>query len=361
MLDYTNVFNDFKDLFVDFPNPYKRSKFISEFEDQLKKIFNVEEAIAVSSGTAALHCSLQVAGIKPNDEVLVPSLSVIMSLVPILYQNAKPVFVDCEIERIDFDYSDLEKKITPKTKAIIPVYLWGHSYNISKLLELAKKYNLTVIEDACQAHGTKWNNQLVGTFGDTGCFSMRDGKLLSTGEGGFILTNNKDLASKCRYLINHCTDIANPDKSFNKLGWNYRLSDLQAILGTYQLKNFNKILKQRVFQSKYLYDKLRSCERIVPYNFYENEEPNLFSPVFFINNSKNEISNELNKLGILNSVGTFGLKPAYQRGIFNNINIVNKNTEIFLQKVLALVLLPSYTEEKLDFISKNIIELINRK
>lgn len=372
-----NLMDEVKSFLNELPNPYRIPKQIIDFEKSLTEFFDVKDAIAVSTGTAALHCSLAALDIGPGDEVIVPSASLIMSVVPVLYQNATPVFVDCQPNRIDFDYVDLESKMSPRVKAIIPVYLWGCAYDVERLMKFAKRHKVAIVEDACQAHGSKWGSKYLGTWGELGCFSMRDGKLMSTGEGGFILTNNSHLAEKCRNYRNHWTDFLNPDNSFTKLAWNYRISEIQALLGRIQLSYFEHIAKERKSQTKYIYDSLKLIDDIELYNYYENEETNYFSPVFYIKNEKKEkkISIELARLGVLNSVGSFGLRPVQERNVFKrvinelkekdnlqyNADFNLPHSSAFFEKVISLILLPSYSKDKLDEIIskiKYVLELV---
>jgi len=357
-------FNDVENFLAHPLDPFAIPEQTFVFEAELAHVFGVKEAIAVSSGTAAIHCALAALDIGPGDEVLVPALSVIMSIVPVLYQNAKPVFVDSEPGRVDFDYLDLERKISPKVRAIIPVYLWGCSYNMPRLISFAEKHQIAVIEDACQAHGTRWDGKYLGTLGSLGCFSMRDGKLLSTGEGGFILTNDVTLAQRCRAFRSHWGDTQNAELSYNRLGWNYRLTELQALLACHQLSNFDEILRRRHRQTQYVLTKLTNLPCVEPYSYNDNEEPNLFSPVLLIRKqfATRRVAQELSKRGVVNSVGTFGMRPAQEWGVFQELietvhqvqggnrvaALTTPNTARFLDRVLALILLPQYSEAELD-------------
>lgn len=278
MKDIIDIENLIKNEF----NPCNPDKYIPIFEEKLKDFFSVKNAIAVANGTAAIHLSLASLNIKERDEVLVPANAVIMSVIPILYQRAIPIFVDCQENNIDFDYDDLKRKVSNKTKAVIPVYLWGCSYNLGKLLNCAKEYNIEIIEDACQAHGSKWNNKYLGTFGKLGCFSMKNGKILATGEGGFILTDDDELAERCRFLRNHCTNIRDTSKSFSEIGWNYRITEMQALLGIYNLRDLKYKINFRRYQTKYIYEQIRNITGINIYNYYDNELSNCFLPIFLM-------------------------------------------------------------------------------
>ena len=336
-------------------NPCKPDKYIPIFEEKAKEFFSVRNAIAVSNGTAAIHLALAALNIEDGDEVLVPANAVIMSIVPILYQRAIPIFVDCDKNGIDFNYDELKKKVSSKTKAVIPVYLWGCSYNLDKLIDFSKEYNIDIIEDACQAHGSKWKNKYLGTFGKLGCFSMKNGKILATGEGGFILTNDDELAERCKLLRNHSSNIKDKDRSFLEIGWNYRITEMQALIGIYNLKDLDDKIKKRKSQTKYIYEQIKNIENIKIYNYFQNEDSNFFSPVFFCKNGK-LFSNKSNKNGVINSVGTFGLVPANERKVIKdycdnkvgyNKNFTPNSHELF-EKIVAISLLENMNKSNLD-------------
>lgn len=349
-------------------NPCKKDEYIPKFEENLKKFFSVKNAIAVSNGTAAIHLALASLNIREGDEVLVPANAVIMSVIPILYQRATPIFVDCQENNIDFDYDDLRKKVSSRTKAVIPVYLWGCSYNLDKLIEFANEYNINIIEDACQAHGSKWNNQYLGTFGKFGCFSMKNGKILATGEGGFILTNDDKLAERCRILRNHCTDIQDTSKSFTEIAWNYRMTEMQALLGLYNLKDLNTKISLRKKQTTYIYEQLKNINGIKIYDYYLNENSNYFSPVFSCDNGI-KVAKELSKKGVINSTGTFGLIPANERKVMKDYcknlvscdKIITSNSHKLLKRIVALSLTENTDKNEMDEMIAKIKQIVKEK
>ena len=346
-------------------NPCKEDKYVPKFEEELKKFFSVKNAIAVSNGTAAIHLALASLNIKDGDEVLVPANAVIMSVIPILYQRAIPIFVDCQENNIDFNYDDLRRKVSNKTKAVIPVYLWGCSYNLDKLIDFAREYNIDIIEDACQAHGSKWKNKYLGTFGKFGCFSMKNGKILATGEGGFILTNDDELAKRCRLLRNHCTNIKDTSKSFTEIGWNYRITQMQALLGIYNLKDLETKINLRKSQTMYIYEKLKNVNGLKLYDYYSNEHSNYFSPVFLCDNGL-KVAKELNKKGVINSTGTFGLIPANERKVMRDYckslvsydKMITSNSHKLFKKIVALSLMENTDKSKMDEISAKIKQIL---
>jgi perosamine synthetase len=326
---------------------------VEVFERSIAAFFGTAYAVAVSSGTAALHCALAAYGIGPGDEVLVPAVSVVMSAVPVLYQGAKPVFVDSAVDRVDFDYDDLESKVTPRTRAVIPVYMWGCSHDQERLIEFAERYHIGVIEDACQAHGSTWAGKYLGTFGDLGCFSMHQNKLLSVGEGGFILTDNRALAEECRSFADHFSNPGRLTESYAYLGHNYRLSPILAEIALARLNRLAEAVSNRIIQSQYIV----SCvgdETLVPYEYRDSELSNRFSPLLLY--AHNEQSGDAStgtrfaQYGVLNSTGTFGLAPAWRRLVFKDCcEDVNArpspmpNADRLLHMVLAINMMPNGT------------------
>lgn len=172
------------------------SKWIEEYEKKLASFFKCKYAVAVSSGTSAIHCALYASNVKEGDEVIVPATAPMMTALPILELKANPIFVDTNLNNFGYDIQDLRKKVTDRTKAIICVPMWGYPFEYDEIKEISKEKNIVLIEDAAQAHGSIINNKFVGTCSDIGCFSTHDKKLLSTGEGGFILTDIKEYHEK---------------------------------------------------------------------------------------------------------------------------------------------------------------------
>ncbi len=242
-----NVYKSLEDGWISSAGP-----FVKKFEDDFAKYFGVKHAITVTNGTAALHISLLALGIGKGDEVIVPSFTMASSWVAVLYTGATPVFVDCELDTYNIDVSKIENKITKKTKAIMPVHIYGHACEMDEIMRLAKKYSIAVIEDAAEAHGGTYKGKKCGSIGDVGCFSFYANKIITTGEGGMVTTNNDEIASEARKL----KDLYHsPRKRFihEKIGFNYRMTNLQAALGCGELKNLPKYIaiKKRMAQ---LYD-----------------------------------------------------------------------------------------------------------
>jgi perosamine synthetase len=355
-------------------DPLRQATQVTAFEKEVATYFGVREAIAVSSGTAALHTAFAALELRPGDEVLVPAVAVIMAVAPILYQGATPIFVDTDLGRVDFDYDDLERKVSPRTRAVLPVYMWGCAYNLDRLSAFAERFGIALVEDACQAHGGKWRERYLGTWGHLGCFSMKDGKLLATGEGGFLLTNIPELADACRAVRNHWVVPNHPAESHSRLGYNYRLTELQGLLARRALAELDTALDQRRAQTEYVLQGLTEIDGLEPYEYDARECPNYFSAVILrrdsITDSRN-IADELAQRGIVNSVGTFGLRPVQEwpaigvalssRGpsgarpdvVCREIS-ETPNARSFLKRVLALSIFSHYQASDLDGIIEGV-------
>lgn len=219
-------------------------KYIDQFEEEFAAFCGCRYAVSVSNGTVAIHLALVACGIGPGDEVIVPDLSFIATANTVLHAGATPVFVDIEPESLCMDPMLLEKAITPRTKAIMPVHLYGHPADMDAINKIARKHNLIVIEDAAEAHGASIGSRRTGGLGFCGTFSFYGNKNLTTGEGGMITTNDESLNQKCRYLRDHAMS---KEKRFwhTEVGYNYRMTNMQAAIGCAQLKRSEELLNRR--------------------------------------------------------------------------------------------------------------------
>lgn len=230
-------------------------RFVSRFEEIFAAFCGVRNAVATSNGTAALHLALLACGIGNGDEVIVPSLTFIATANAVTYTGAKPVFVDSEWETWNIDPQKIEQAITARTKAIIPVHLYGHPANMGPIMEIARRRNLSVIEDAAEAHGAHYQGAKVGSVGDLGVFSFYGNKIVTTGEGGMVVTNNSDFAEKMRVMRDHGMDKAR--RYWHPvLGYNYRLTNIQAALGVAQMEKIDLILSKKRDLARLYEDKL---------------------------------------------------------------------------------------------------------
>lgn len=217
-------------------------RFISQFERGFADYCACSHAVATSNGTTALHLALASLGIGPGDEVLVSTLTFMSTFFAVLYQGATPVPVDAEYDTCNLNPSLLEKLITPRTKAILAVHLFGHPADMDPILEIARSRGLYVIEDAAEAHGALYKGRKVGSIGDVGCFSFYANKIVNTGEGGMITTNDLDIAERARSL--RSLAYGQKDKFMHsEVGFNYRMSNLQAALGCAQMEKIEETIE----------------------------------------------------------------------------------------------------------------------
>ncbi len=228
----------------------------AQFENEFAKMCAVKHAIAVSSGTTALHIALLANGIGPGDEVITTAFTFIASVNAILYVGAKPVFVDIDEETFNIDLSQVEKAITPRTKAILPVHLYGQLCDIDQLLAIADKHHLKIIEDACQAVMASYKGKYAGSFG-TGTFSFYATKNMMSGEGGMITTNDDEVAEACRLIRNHGMKVR---YYHDMLGYNFRMMDIQAAIGLEQLKRLPGFNEKRRQNAAYFNASIKSVK-----------------------------------------------------------------------------------------------------
>lgn len=233
--------------------------FVSEFERIFASYIGVDYGIAVCNGTAALETALFAAGINKDDEIIMPSFTIISCALAAIRLGAIPVLVDVEPETWNMDVTQIEPKITSKTKAIMPVHIYGHPVDMDPVMDIAKKYNLIVIEDAAEVHGAEYKNKKCGSIGHIAAFSFYANKIITTGEGGMVVTSNKEMAARAKSYRNLCF---HPEKRFyhTELGNNYRMTNLQAAVGMAQMERIEEFIKIKRRWGKYYRDKLSLIE-----------------------------------------------------------------------------------------------------
>ncbi len=273
--------------------------FVPEFEEKFAEYVGANNAVALQSGTAALHMALYALGIGPGDEVIVPSLTFVASINPVLYVGAKPVIVDVSPETWNIDPGEVERAITPKTKAFIPVHLYGNPCNMAILAEIAKKYKLYIIEDATESLGAVYKGKHTGTFGNFGCFSFNGNKLVTTGGGGMIVTSKNEKAEHIKFLINQAKH--NKMSYYHpEIGFNYRMTNIEAALGLAQLSRLRDFAARKKKFRK-IYQEILSD---IPYIQLQQEYTDAES-IYWLNCFKfvtdidiNEFANKLSRKGI---------------------------------------------------------------
>jgi len=219
--------------------------YVAEFGEKFARYCGVTYGIPVSNGTTALHLALLALGIGNGDEVLVPSLTFVATANAVLYTGAKPVFLEADKDTWCLDPTDIERKITSKTKAIIPVHLYGHPADMDSITRIADKYGISVIEDAAEAHGALYHEKKVGSFGKIACFSFFGNKTITMGEGGIVLTNDNTLAQRVKYLRDGARDRSVNRYYHTELGYNYALTNLQAAVGLAQLEKIDEFISKK--------------------------------------------------------------------------------------------------------------------
>lgn len=297
--------------------------FIKKFEEQFAQKVGRKYGIAVSNGSVALDAAVLALGIKAGDEVIMPTFTIISCAAAIVRAGAIPVLVDSDNDTWNMDVNLVEEKITSKTKAIMLVHIYGLPVDMDPILALARKYNLKVIEDAAEMHGQTYNGKPCGSFGDISTFSFYPNKHITTGEGGMIMTDDPELAEKCRSLRNLCFI---PEKRFvhHELGYNFRMTNLQAALGLAQLEQLDDFVVRKRAMGKRYTDRLQAIKEIqipVPATSYAQ---NIYW-VFGIVTQSEEITNEVVKKLGEKKIGTRPFfwcmheQPVFQKaGLFKN-------------------------------------------
>lgn len=338
------------------------------FEERLSDFFG-RPAVCVVNGTAALHLALQACDISLGDEVLVPSITYVASFQAISATGATPVACDVEIETLCLDCRDAEKRITEKTKAIMPVHYSGGVGNLDEIYNLSNKYNLRVIEDAAHAFGSFYKNQKVGSFGDISCFSFDGIKNITSGEGGCIVTENQrilELVKDARLLgVEKDTEKRYQGQrswkfEVSKQGWRYHMSDIMAAIGVEQLKRFAEIKGHRQKIAKYYFENLKNNKRIDLLSL----DYDLIVPHIFVGKLDNSISRD----GVIESMLEKGIQcgfhyfPNHQLSLYKSLkyfnNVIPRSTKVF-ESLLTLPLHESITEVDAEYIVNCLLEILS--
>ncbi|HLD33172.1 MAG TPA: DegT/DnrJ/EryC1/StrS family aminotransferase [Candidatus Nanoarchaeia archaeon] len=334
---------------------------VSEFESSIARFLGIPYALAFNSGTSALHAALCAHHVE-GGEVIIPSFTFIATANAVILAGAKPVFADIESDTLALDAQDVEKKITSKTKAIMPIHYGGFPARDSiKLQEIAKKHNIALIEDAAESLGSHINGKMVGTFGDTAMFSLCQNKVISTGEGGILVTKSRDTYEKAKLLRSHGRFEKDEDyffsigeSSYLQVGFNYRMSSIAAALGVSQLGKIKHTTDLRRTNAHYLTSKLSHMKLQtpieLPYHFavYQMYSIRLPDKV-----ARNALQKHLAQNEIMSKVY---FDPIHKKSLYNeDINLTC--TQQMSERVLTIPLYPTQTREELDLIIKCIGEV----
>ncbi len=322
------------------------------FEEKFARLCEVKHAIAVNNGTCALMIALLANGIGPGDEVITTPFTFMATTNAILFTGAKPVFVDIEPETLNIDPELIEAAITPKTKAILPVHLYGHMCNMDSIQTIADKHNLKIIEDACQSVKAYYKGKYAGSYG-TGAFSFYATKNLMTGEGGMITTNNDEVAENCRMIRSH----GMKQRYYHDiLGYNFRMMDLQAAIGLAQLDRLEAMMVRRRFNAQYLNQHI---ETVTTPSVQKGCEHVWHQYTIKVNGGRHrdDAVKSLNEAGI--DVGIYYPVPVHkQKSIQSFIGDVTMPvSEKMAMQVLSLPVHPLLSEEDLDRIVTEVNKL----
>lgn len=324
---------------------------VKEFENNFANYIGTKYAVATSSGTSALHLALLSLVVGPGDEVITTPFSFISTANSILFCGAKPVFADIDSKTFNIDPKEIKKKITPKTKAIIPVHLYGQPANMDEIMKIAEDGDIKVLEDSAQAHGAEYKGKKVGSIGDCSAFSFYATKNIVTGEGGMVTTNNKKITEKIRKLRDHGqTKYYEHDE----LGFNLRMTDIQAAIGTEQLKKLDKFNKKRRKNAEFL---SKNLEGIVETPFVSKDVKHVFHQYTIKTDNRDELLKKLHKNKIVAKI--YYPKPIHKQPLYKKMgyNINLPVSENISKKVLSLPIHPKLKKHDLEKIVKTIGDL----
>ncbi len=326
---------------------YVKGPEVREFEKEFAKFCDAEYGIATNSGTSALHVAMLTAGIKKGDEVIVPSHTFIATASPLIHIGARPIFAEIDEETYTVDVDDVRKKITDKTKAVIPVHLYGHPCDMNSLKEVADDYGVIIIEDACQAHGAEYKGDKIGGIGDIACFSFFPSKNMTVaGDGGMIVTNNEEYAIKAAALVNQGR-LERKKYEHDFAGFNYRMSEILAAIGRVQLKHLSAWIEKRRKVAKVYNENLDGEVIVLP---VEKEWAKHVYYVYVTRcKNRDKLREFLKEKGITTGVHyplPVHLQPAMKDFAGSRLRI----TEKVAREILSLPIYPQMGTQKIEYV-----------
>jgi dTDP-4-amino-4,6-dideoxygalactose transaminase len=347
-----------------------KSKWISTgpkttaFEAKFAGLLGVNHAVALSNCTVALHLAMKLAGIKAGDEVICPSLTFVATCNAIRYQDAIPVFADIEsVERPVICPKDIEAKITSETKAIVVMHYGGFPCDMDAIMEIARKYNLKVIEDACHAPLSEYKGRKLGTIGDIGCFSFFSNKNISTGEGGMLVTNNQEYFDRAKLLRSHGMTSMSYERSKGHattydvvdFGYNYRMDDIRASIGIVQLDKIqNDLEKRAIVRSMYLGELKKLENVIIPFFDHTEFSSNYIFPIV-LKNVDELARDEMREKLATNGIQTSMHYPAVHRfSVYSEFYKELPKTDLMVQSMITLPMFAKLTESQIIFICNSL-------
>ncbi len=322
------------------------------FEKEFAEYLGVEHTVAVTNGTIALDVALKALNLGPGDEVITSAFSFVASGNCILFQNAKPVFADIDPKTFNIDPSDVAEKITAKTKALIPIHMFGQPAKMDALKEIAEDNGIALVEDAAQAHGAEYKGQKAGSLGNMGCFSFYATKNMTAGEGGMITTNDQKLADNARLLINHGQSRK---YHHDTLGYNYRMTEFCAAIGSVQLRKLDGFNEKRIENAKLLTNGIRKFKGLtVPYVMKDVKHV-FHQYVLIVEDNcrldRDELANRLAEKGV--GVAVYYPIPIYKQQLYQALGYGGtfcSNTEEACGRVLSLPVHPLVDKKDIKYI-----------
>jgi perosamine synthetase len=337
---------------------------LEEFELALARYVGTSHAMAVNSGTSGLHLCIRALGIADGDEVIVPSFAFIAVANALRYERATPIFVDIEPHTLNLDPHRIEEAITPRTRAIIVVHTFGCPAALSEILEIARRHQLYVIEDACEAMGAQYDGRKVGSFGDAGIFGFYPNKQITTGEGGAIVTNDPKIATLAGKLRNQGRSSSNEWLQHDELGYNYRISELNCALGVEQLKRIETILNRREAIAQSYRQRLQNSRQLeLPTDALPRSRVSWFVYVIrlcsgfsALHRDKLFLEMAARGIGCGRYFAPIHLQPLYQSLRSSKMNLPVTESQAAL--TLALPFFNRITEEQIDEVCNTLVELL---
>jgi perosamine synthetase len=337
--------------------------FIKKFEEQFSAKINKKHGIAVCNGTAALEIAVEALGIKTGDEVIMPTFTIISCASAIIKSGAIPVLVDSDLNTWNMDVNQIESKITSKTKAIMVVHIYGLTVDMDPIVELAKKHHLKIIEDAAEAHGQTYKGKPCGSFGDVSVFSFYPNKLITTGEGGMILTDDDSIAEKLRSLRNLCF-TAHKRFVHDELGWNMRMTNVQAAIGVAQLERWNESIARKREIGKLYTELLKDVKGIqLPIEKTDHSD-NIYWVYGILLTDKSKTAEQVMKLLAEKRIGTRPFfYPMHLQPILNKMGLYKSetypNAEIMYNYGFYLPSGLALTNEQIHEVATALREILN--
>ena len=336
---------------------YVKGEEAKKLEEEFAEFVQAKYGIATNSGTSALHVALLAIGIKRGDEVIVPSHTFIATVSPVVHIGAKPVFAEIDEETYTINPEDIRKKITERTKAIMPVHLYGHPCNMDEIKEIAEEHDLKIIEDACQAHGAEYKGKKVGSIGDIAAFSFFPSKNMTVaGDGGMIVTNNEEYAIKAKALVDQGR-IAGKKYEHDFVGFNYRMSEILAAIGRVQLKHLPEWIEKRR-EVAGIYDEILEEEDVV-LPMEKEWAKHVYHLYVIRHEERDKLKEFLKEKGIATGIH-YPIPVHLQPSMREYGNVKLEVTEKIAREIMSIPMHPQMEREDVEYVANAIKEWLRK-